>query len=452
MISIQFIVLLLLIPMSLYGQQTEQYDIVSFSPPKGWRKENNSDAISYFISNNKSQEWCRLMVYKSLVSTGNPATDFDHEWNELVTKNYEGTIKPNPDVTSEGGWTAHAGVSKFTWQGQECSLLLNTITGYGRVVSIAVSMRGQSYLNTVEQFLNSIELQLPSQDIAQQDVIKVTQSSNSNKMLTTGITKATTSFDDGWTAHAMDDYVLMTKENTYYYMHYGIPLPTQANSDESITTKENWERFITPRYNVTNVWLNPDVGSFGGSFNYYAEGTGTEKRTGKQVFIGFRTIIAGAHFCVEGTAPTKEEYLKHFPTLKTLSDMRNSNRFAITKEDILGDWSSSSSSTLQYYNLYTGENAGMQFSQGGQEFFFRNNSEYNARISGAMGNMGGSQVAFDNKYKGNFAVTDWEITLTDYGGVTQVFTAYFEAVKGGRILHIAKKDAPGVQYVLIKIK
>ena len=51
----------------------------------------------------------------------------------------------------------------------------------------------------------------------------------------------------------------------------------------------------------------------------------------------------------------------HFPNLNMLKDMRGSNRFAVTKHDIIGDWSSSGSSVLQYYNVYTGANAGMTF-------------------------------------------------------------------------------------------
>lgn len=439
-----------------HAQLRETFDIISYTPPKGWQRESTNNVVSFVITNNKTGNWCRLSVYKSITSNRTPAADFDHEWNELVTKVYQGTTKPVPETSVEDGWTALSGVSQFTWQGKSSLILLNTISGYGLEVAITVTMNSQAYMNNIQTFLNSIDLQKPSQSssptlpaptLTQSDPKPVTSGGNGS-----GITKSTTYFNDGWTAQVMDDYVLVTKENTKFYMHYGFPIPSNAPSSEPATTKANWDKFITPRYNVTNLWLNPDVGSWGGNYNYYAEGAGIEKSTGKQVYIGFRTIIDGAYFCVEAVAPTKEEYLKHFPTIASLKDMRGSNRFALTRQDVLGDWSSSDGSALQYYNVYTGQNAGMQFSQGAQEFFFRNTDDYNANISGAMGTMGGSQVVFDNKYKGKFAVTDWEITCTGYGGVTQIFTAYFEAVRGGRILHIAKKDAPGVHYPLVKVK
>lgn len=450
-------VCLLLLILSVYvskAQLRETFDIISYTPPKGWKRESTNNVVSFVTTNNKTGEWCRLSVYKSMTSNRGPAADFDAEWNELVTKVYQGTTKPVPESSVEDGWTALSGVSQFTWQGKPSIILLNTISGYGLEIAIAVIMNSQAYMGNIQSFLNSIDLQKPTQVSSPAEVIPVVAQSNPSSIASgsNGITKSTTYFNDGWTAKVMDDYVLVTKENTKFYMHYGFPIPSNVASSEAGTTKANWDKFITPRYNVTNLWLNPDVGSWGGSYNYYAEGTGIEKSTGKQVYIGFRTIIDGAYFCVEAVAPTKEEYQKHFPTIASLKDMRGSNRFAVTKQDVLGDWSSSDGSALQYYNVYTGQNAGMQYSQGAQEFFFKNTDDYNANISGAMGTMGGSQVVFDNKYKGKFTLTDWEITCTGYGGVTQIFTAYFEAVRGGRILHIAKKDAPGVHYPLIKVK
>lgn len=439
--------LLLLSVYPVFSQQRETFDMVSYAEPAGWGKEVSNSAVAYTITNNSTGEWCMITVYKSLTGSGNLPTDFDHEWNELVAKPYPNTVKPKPEMVTQGGWSVQSAVGNFTWQGSPSIVLLNVISGYGRVASITITMNGRSYKSEAEQFLDSIEMQKTVDDSSAP--LEPKQTSVSLNVGGTGITKSTTTFTDGWVAQAMDDYVLVTKENTKFYIHYGIANTLPLGSDETTTTKANWEKFITPRYNITNLWLNPDVGSFGGSFNYYAEGTGSERSTGREVFIGFRTIIeGGVHFCVEAVAPNKAEYQKLFPSLNMLKDMRGSNRFAVTKEDVIGDWSSSSGSMLQYYNVYTGQNAGMQFSQGGQEFFFRNSNEYSANISGAMGNMGGSQAVFNNKYKGVFTATDWEIAFTNF----EPFTCYFEAVKGGRILHVAKKNAPGVHYALVKIK
>jgi len=448
--TIKFLIFLLLTltTQTGYGQQRETFDMVSYAIPKGWKKETTNSGVTFTTTNNRTGDWCMITVYKSMNSSGNLTTDFDHEWNELVIKAYPNTVTPTPELVTQGGWSVQSGLGNFTWQNRQSVILLNVISGYGRVTSITVTTNTKAYQSEAEQFLDSIEMQKSEGETLAPSEPVTKQTPASNTLGGTGITQSTTTFNDGWVAQAMDNYVLVTKENTKFYIHYGIPNTLPLGSDESTTTKANWDKFITPRYTVTNLWLNPDVGMMS-TFNYYTEGTGIERSTGREVFIGFRTIIEGGiHFCVEAVAPTKAEYQKHFPNLNMLKDMRNSNRFAVTKEDVIGDWSSSSGSALQYYNVYTGQSAGMQFSQGGQEFFFRNNDEYNANISGAFGNMGGSQAVFDNKYKGNYTVFDWEIDLTNY----EPFTCYFEAVKGGRILHVAKKNAPGVRYALVKVK
>ncbi|MEQ1584461.1 MAG: hypothetical protein ABL895_01170 [Cyclobacteriaceae bacterium] len=436
-------------PVILLGQVRENFDMVSYLSPRGWKKETNNSALSYVITDSKTGEWCRISVFKSMGSSGDLTTDFDHEWNELVAKLHEGIAKPVPEVVTQEGWTVQSGAGNFMWQNRQSIILLNVISGYGRVASVTVSMNSRAYKTQAEGFLDSIEMLKTEVDTSQPFEPTITESPAPD-LNGSGITKTTTHFDDGWTAVVMNDHIELTKENTRYYSYHGIPGFNSGGERE--TTQYHWDRLVNSLYTVTNLWLNPDVQGIG-YFNYYAEGTGIEKSTGKNVFIGFRVIKeSGVDFCTLAASPSKEEYLRHFPNLDALKIMRNANRFAITKEDILGDWSSSSSSALQYYNVYTGQSAGMQFSQGGQEFFFRSNGEYNANISGAMGTMGGPQVVFDNKYKGNYSVTDWEITMTGYGGNTQVFTAYFEALQGGRVLHIAKKDAPGVHYPLIKVK
>lgn len=440
--------LLLILAGELSGQVRERFDIISYIAPAGWKKETKESGITYTIENESKGYFCAIAIFKSLPGSSNSKNNFDASWEavvkEMVTVFAAPAMQP---VASENGWEAISGYAPFESDSAKGIVLLVTTTGYEKMSNIVVLFNAEDYQKPIEDFLASAKMEKPV-------INKINKADNATiKAGSCGIVKSTTTFNDGWIAKAMEDYVLATKENTRFYIHYGTEAPANLQrTGESDITKYYWDKFISPRYTVTNLWLNPDVQSIA-TFNYYAEGTGIEKSTGNSVFIGFRVIIQnGVYFCSEAAAPGKEEYLKHFPDLNMLKDMRASNRFAITKEDVIGDWSSSGSSVLQYYNVYTGANAGMTFSSGGQDFFFKPAGTYNARIAGNMGTMGGSQVVFDNKYNGQFTVSDWEITLTKYSGVTTVFTCYYEAVKGGRILHIAKKNAPGVHYPLVKVK
>jgi len=434
-----------------FAQPAEKFDLFSFSAPADWKKESNESGVSYATENAKTGAFCAIALYKSLPGSSDSKKNFDAAWETVVKEMVKVTSAPAMQaIAKEGEWEVQSGYAPFESNESKGVALLVTTTGYERMCNILILFNSEEYQTAIESFLASVEMKKPA---VRDNPVNKQPGNQTVSVGNSGIVKNTTAFNDGWTAKAMEDYVLVTKENTKFYIHYGMEAPANLNrTGESDITQYYWDKFISPRYTVTNLWLNPDVQSIA-TFNYYAEGTGIEKSTGNSVFIGFRVIIDnGVYYCSEAAAPGKEEYLKHFPNLNMLKDMRGSNRFAVTKQDIIGDWSSSGSSVLQYYNVYTGANAGMTFSSGGQDFFFKSAGTYNARIAGNMGTMGGSQVVFDNKYNGQFTVNDWEITFTKYSGSTTVFTCYYEAVKGGRILHIAKKNAPGVHYPLVKIK
>jgi hypothetical protein len=58
---------------------------------------------------------------------------------------------------------------------------------------------------------------------------------------------------------------------------------------------------------------------------------------------------------------------------------------------------------------------------------------------------------FQQNYKGTYTVTDWTITATNrFEGKTQVFNAWFEVVRGGRVLHLQDAKYTGYHIKLVK--
>jgi hypothetical protein len=65
--------------------------------------------------------------------------------------------------------------------------------------------------------------------------------------------------------------------------------------------------------------------------------------------------------------------------------------------------------------------------------------------------MVGSMKFYDQKYIGKYTLTNWDVTMTKrFEGKTDVFCAQFQAVKGGRVLHITNKTYSGNSYHLVK--
>ncbi|MDZ7650937.1 MAG: hypothetical protein U5K54_29495 [Cytophagales bacterium] len=112
----------------------------------------------------------------------------------------------------------------------------------------------------------------------------------------------------------------------------------------------------------------------------------------------------------------------------------------------------SGGSYVNMYNTNTGAYAGMNTSSSTNSFTFNADGTYNSQHSGAFG-MVGDLKFYTQKFDGNCTVTNWDITLTkQFDGKTKVFWAQFEAVKGGRVLHITDKQYSGSAYHLAKVK
>ena len=59
--------------------QKETFDIVTYTPPSGWKKEVTGNITSYSIINKTKSTWCELSIVRSTNSKGNIEKDFESE-------------------------------------------------------------------------------------------------------------------------------------------------------------------------------------------------------------------------------------------------------------------------------------------------------------------------------------------------------------------------------------
>lgn len=437
--------------------QTETFDLATYLPPSGWKKESNQTALSFVATNTATRGWCRITIFKSVGSSGDLTTDFDHEWAELIAKTYANTVKPVQDVTVEDGWTAQSGASGFTWQNQQCYALLTAISGYGKTISVTVIMNGQEYMREVELFLSSIELNKPAIPVNVQPV-----SSQSNQAAITsppltissapgnqGITLATTNFDDGWVAKPYADYVKVVKNSITVLLHYGIEITDEIRNTNNVEGVL-FDRVILPRYNVSNIRKYENGGACYFCIYFY-EADAIDKSTGNRVHLGFRVITSnGVSRCIEIISPSQAVFQQAFPNQENVEALLNYNKFAITLADLVGTWEESSGSYANMYSTITGAYAGMSTASSAHKFIFNADGSYASEHSGAHG-MVGSMQFFSQKYSGKTTITNWDVALPNrFNNKTDVFWAQFEAVRGGRVLHLVDKATPVMDYHLVK--
>lgn len=438
---------------SLCYAQKETFDMATYTAPSGWKKETTEYAVSFTKVNNTTRSWCRTTIYRSIASKGDPMTDFTNEWSALITKNYPDAVMPQPETETQDGWTSMAAPSKFKFNNEEAYALLTTITGYGVEISFVVLMNSEEFMPDVQKFMSSIDLKKPAPGQVSTPV-----KNNSSPVITepvssapgkNGISISTTNFDDGWIAQPFADYCRVTKNGIAVLLHYGIAITDELRDSNNMEALL-FDRYILPRYTISNLRQFQNE-SYTYNRIYFYEADAVEKSTGKRCYIGFRIIPNnGIARCIEIISPTASDFQKAFSDQQKIETMLNYNKFAVTAADLVGTWEESTSSGVDMYNVNTGAYAGMNTSSSASSFVFNTNSTYSSNHKGAYG-MVGSMKFYDQKYNGKMTVTNWDLTLTNrFEGKTDVFWAQFEAVKGGKILHLSNKSASGITYSLVK--
>lgn len=430
---------------SIFAQQTEKFDIVSYSPPSGWQKTGNSDAMFLTTEDKSKNVFCAITVFRAFASKGDSKTNFNAAWNSLISDSFKLLTAPQMSAPSnDDGWTIESGVAAYEKNGAKGMLMLITASGGDKMFNVLVLTNTDAYQSQVSSFLESVKLpQLTAiQNTTQTSPLDNSVSSNSN-----GITKSTTNFSDGWTATVQSDYVVVTKGNLKVFLCYQIPINDQMR--QTGIGEYFWKNYAQALFNAAPSTIKRDDVS-GIDF---AEGNATDKQSGRSIFVAMSVLRQdGNAKVVIAAAPDRQTYYAQFPRPDNLGAMTNSNRFAVTQADLVGDWDGRNAPFVQMYNIYTGNSAGLNMASLSDHFKFNGNGAYTSEHSAATG-MVGSQRFSQLKFNGRFQSSDWEMTLTNReNGKTSVYSAYFEAVKGGKILHLTDKQYSSMHYHLLKNK
>lgn len=439
-----FVFILALIALQCAGQK-QTYDLVTHLPPQGWIKEEKDNILSYVITNKKTGGWSRIAVVKSTVSKGSIDSDFESEWKEFAVNQFHVSGEPRSlDVQEIDGWKLKAGAGTFTYNNADAMVVVTTMSGFGRCVSIVSTTNSEEFLEPIQTFISAIQLVKPSAPVAQQTTV------NDNFAF------HTTNFDNGWTSTVHEDYVLVAKGNIKVYLSY---VEKFNASDFSGTEKEArhfyWDNFVSKYFTTGDRKFN-NGGALSDFSPDYIEGPATDRQSGESRYIAMILRIipyTGTLTIIMASATSEDELRGQFPKAdykfdNDLLPMYGYNKFAIGKNDLPGKWvSGGKGASLNWYSTTTGNQVGTTAVAKSDVFNFEAGGKYTSTHNGASGWVG-SMNTYQQQYKGNYTVTEWSVTATNrWDGKTDTYNAWFEIVKGGRILHF---DSPGITYELFK--
>lgn len=143
---------------SLLAQQ-ETFDFTNYSPPENWDKYVKDDAyVSYTNSNKKKDSFCRITVYKSIISKGSINEDFENEWEDLVIKKYTLLDSVKEVAVQEfGDWDTKTGISTFTFNEKDNNrIILSSSRVFNKVTSILIIYNNPEYETIIANFLSGV--------------------------------------------------------------------------------------------------------------------------------------------------------------------------------------------------------------------------------------------------------------------------------------------------------
>lgn len=430
--------------LNLFAQSTETFDIATFQPPKGFSRQAGQDSIQFSIAN--KDDFCLVTLFRSVPGLGTTKENFDAAWETIVKEAVAVSSAPQMMAAdSRGEWLLAGGFAQFEKNGVKGVAVLYTATGYGKMVNALVLTNTQAYEAETTAFLNSISFKKPVIDGVKAPPTGQVIPQSARK---SGFRFTENRFNDGWTAIEQENWVRVTKGNAAVLIHYELPdIRAFNNLDEASVFV--WNKLVAPRYSNLKDFFSRRSWYADGDFmngKYFVEGNVTDASTGKRVYVAlFKNGNSGKW--IEFIMPDKQSFQREFTTVYVqdgtnwdkLAAMIGYNKFAVAQDDIPGVWKSSSAAGVELYNIYTGNSVGMATTSSSNEFNFSPNGSYTEIYKSASG-VGAGLNYYGQTNKGRYTVSNSSMmTLTNrFKGQAHEFSAYFEAVKGGRILHLLR--------------
>jgi hypothetical protein len=144
---------------NIYAQK-QSFDLATFTPPKGWKKQPNENAMQFSIEDTAKGTYCLIILYKTMKGTAVPRENFDLAWTSLVKEMV--TVSGDPqmqDPEKENGWETQSGYAPFESDAGKGVVLLITATASDKMMNMLILTNTDAYEKNVSDFLGSITLQ-----------------------------------------------------------------------------------------------------------------------------------------------------------------------------------------------------------------------------------------------------------------------------------------------------
>lgn len=152
-----FSVLLVISVHSVFAQK-ETFDVVSYKPIAGWKKERTDKVVSFSKTDEAKGTFCIISIYPSIDGDADSKTNFDHSWQKIVQESLGAGDAKMEAVSTENGWELQTGSAQFNKGGLEGTAMLITASSQNKTVNLLVLLNSDAYNTQLNGFINSIDL------------------------------------------------------------------------------------------------------------------------------------------------------------------------------------------------------------------------------------------------------------------------------------------------------
>ncbi|MCJ7589140.1 MAG: hypothetical protein MUQ00_14750 [Candidatus Aminicenantes bacterium] len=424
MVRIKKIVLLLALASmgkSLMAQ-TETFDITTYTPPKGWKKEMKTSVVNYTILDSAKNTYCIIGVYASRPSSGDAAADFTAEWNDLVVKPLGADANPTTkSVVAGDGRKAIVGSSLFKNQGVDNAVLLTSFSVFGKATSVIAVMNSMDFQADVQKFLDGITFSnspattanTPSANPTGQPSAMASSYNDVSFAAPKGWTQ--TNYSDGVGLQSPD--MECSNNSNYKIIIYN---NRPFSGDLKSQVREVWYELFNPKTEgdiEIKKWTSPE------GWEYITfENAGIVSKADATLFYGRVLLVKqGSQVSVIALQSNHTEYASS-NDLKCIALNRIWNKFVASlqfksakvytnsmeiPEDLLGRWESKITTGVSYYGSVSTKILAA--------YTFRDNGYCQSK------NM------FDSDADGKFSIKGNKITISSPSGLSETFTYRLES-------------------------
>jgi len=160
----RILVSMLLITSTAFAQQ-ETYDVVSYTIPNGWQKQQVQGGVQLFVTDNKTGGYAIAIITQSMASTGSANVDFKSQWKSLLVNTVNSITAPTTEApVQDNGWEILSGNGNYVDKNVKGLATLITATGGNQTAAVVLMTNTQQYQNELVGFINSLELKKLSQE------------------------------------------------------------------------------------------------------------------------------------------------------------------------------------------------------------------------------------------------------------------------------------------------